>query len=92
MVYLLLTSSSLFCSRLFSIEVDNVLYLVELVISVWRSLSTKLMNCSSGMRTRLMNHSVGSMVMLWLSSSLFDVWSGHLDGALAVASLDPGTC
>ena len=92
MVYLLSTSSGLFCSKLFSIEVDKVLNFVELVISVWRSLLTKLMNCSSGMRMRLTNCLVGSMVMSQLSSSLFGVWSGCLDSASVAASLDPGTC
>ena len=92
MVCHLSTSSSLFCSRLFSIEVDKVSYFVELVISVWRSLLTRLMNRSSGIRTRLMKHSVGNMVMSWLSLSLFSVWSGCLDNALAAASFDPGTC
>ena len=92
MVYHLLTSSGLFCSRLFSIEVDKVLYFLELVISVWRSLLTRLMNCSSGIRMRLTKCSVGSMVMSQLSLSLFGEWSGHLDSASAAASLDPGTC
>ena len=92
MVYCLSTSSGLFCSRLFSIEVDKISDFVDLVISVWRSLLTRLMNCSSGIRTRLTKHLFGSMVMSQLSLSLFSVWSGRLDSVLVVASLDPGTC
>ena len=69
-----------------------MLYFIELVMSVWMSVLTKLMNHSSGMRTRLTNCSVGNIVMLWLSLSLSGVWSGHLDSASAAASLDPGTC